>query len=263
MVSVDRETKVISAILFATLLSLIGARYLDRQSFVDWSDVEKIAEYDREATIGDTIEIRYYLVNDRPYAIKVKPELNYFSTIYYSSDPDKRTLPSFGEGPDDPYFKIPAKSKERIHSVHYVAERAGRLIIDIYGYPDVQIDVLPEYSEDELTKINLLQLRLQPDEEEYRLGETANVSVCLVNPFPHPVLVETPSFFMFNGDFEDQLELLIEVVTFNPEGEPLTIEPDSELILDICSIKPSEQGLFTLHAKLASQRRLRGSDPGI
>jgi len=142
----SRETKVISAILFATLLSLVGTRYLDRQGFVDWSDVEKIAEYDREAGIGDSIEIRYYLVNDRPYAIKVKPELTYYYAIYYSSDPDKRTLPSFGEGPDDPYFKIPANSKERIHSVHYVAERAGRLIIDIYGYPDVQIDVLPEYS---------------------------------------------------------------------------------------------------------------------
>jgi len=62
--------------------------------------------------------------------------------------------------------------------------------------------------------------------------------------------VETPSFFMFNGEFEDQLELFIEVVTFNPEGEPLTIEPDSELILDTCSIKPSEQGLLTLHARL-------------
>ncbi|GAJ12349.1 unnamed protein product, partial [marine sediment metagenome] len=98
--------------------------------------------------------------------------------------------------------------------------------------------------------LSLLELRLEPDEDEYRLGETANVSVCLVNPFPHPVLVETPSFFMFNGEFEDQLELFIEVVTFNPEGEPLTVEPDSELILDICSVKPSEQGLFTLHAKL-------------
>ena len=30
----------------------------------------------------------------------------------------------------------------------------------------------------------------------------------------------------------------------------MTVEPDSELILDICSVKPSEQGLFTLHAKL-------------
>ena len=144
--NVNRETKVISAILFITALSLVGARYLDRQSFVDWSDVEKIAEYDREAGIGDSIEIRYYLVNDRPYAIKVKPELNYYSAIYYSSDPDKRTVPSSGERPDEPYVKIPANSKEEIHSVSYVVERAGRLIIEFYRFPDVQIDILPEYS---------------------------------------------------------------------------------------------------------------------
>ena len=140
--SVDRETKVISAILFIVALSLAGARYLDRQSFVDWSDVEKMVEYDREATIGDTIEIRYYLVNDRSYAIKVKSELGFYSSIYYSSDSDRRTMPSFVEGIDDPYITIPANSKERLHSLHHVGERAGRLIIEFYGFPDIQIDVL-------------------------------------------------------------------------------------------------------------------------
>ena len=47
--SVDSETKVISVILFATFLSLVGAYYLDRQTFAEWSDVEKMAEYHREA----------------------------------------------------------------------------------------------------------------------------------------------------------------------------------------------------------------------
>ena len=34
--SVDRETKVISAILFIVALSLAGARYLDRQGCARW-----------------------------------------------------------------------------------------------------------------------------------------------------------------------------------------------------------------------------------
>ena len=49
MPSIDRETKIISAIMFVTALSLVGAYYLDRQTFAEWSNVEKMAEYHREA----------------------------------------------------------------------------------------------------------------------------------------------------------------------------------------------------------------------
>jgi len=244
MPSVDRETKVISVILFATLLTLVGAHYIDRQYFVDWSEVEKTAEYDHEATLGDTVQIRYYFVNPNPHDIKVERRLQFGFTTYYESNPDERITATVHVTPTDKYITVPAKSNRSIHTETVTATQLGTLHVQLSGLPEVQIEVF------ESPDLSLLELRLQPDEEEYRLGETANVSVYLVNPFPYPVLVETPSCFMFNGDFEDQLELLIEVITFNPEGEPLTIEPDSELILDTCSIKPSEQGLLTLHAKL-------------
>ncbi|NQT09528.1 hypothetical protein HQ586_10665 [Candidatus Bathyarchaeota archaeon] len=244
MVTLDRETKVISAILFATLLSLVGAYYLDRQYFVDWSEVEKIAEYDSVAVLGDTILIKYYFVNPESHDIKVEPRNSFGLSIYYASKPDERVTANVNVNWAEKFITVPAKSTQSVHSETVTATQLGTLHVQLSGLPEVQIEVF------ESPDLGLLKLRLEPDEEEYRLGETANVSVYLVNPFPHPVLVETPSFFMFNGEFEDQLELFIEVVTFNPEGEPLTIEPNSEIILDTCSIKPSEQGLLTLHARL-------------
>ncbi|MBA7466541.1 hypothetical protein GH157_06340 [archaeon] len=242
--SVDRETKVISFILFAMFLSLVGAYYLDRQYFVDWSDVEKTAEYDRVAVLGDTIQIRYYFVNPESHDISVEPRNSFGLSIYYASNPEERVTANVNVNWVETFITVPAKSNQSVHSETVTATQLGTLHVQLSGLPEVQIEVF------ESPDLSLLELCLKPDEEEYRLGETANVSVCLVNPFPHPVLVETPSFFSFNGEFEDQLVLLIEIVTFNPEGEPLTIEPDSELILDTCSIKPSEQGLLTLHAKL-------------
>ena len=244
MVTLDRETKVISAILFITALSLVGAYYLDRQYFVDWSEVEKIAEYDSEVVLGDMIQIRYYFVNPESHDIKVEPRNSFGLSIYYASNPEERITAHVTVNRVEKFITVPAKSTQSVHSETVTATQLGTLHVQLSGLPEVQIEVF------ESPDLSLLQLRLQPDEEEYWLGETANVSVCLVNPFPHLILVETPPFFAFHGEFEDQLELFIEIVTFNPEGEPLTIEPDSELILDICSIKPSEQGLFTLHAKL-------------
>ena len=242
--SVDRETKVISAILFITALSLIGAYYLDRQYFVDWSEVEKTAEYDRVAILGDKILIRYYFVNPESHDIKVEPRNSFGLSIYYASNPEERITAHVTVNRVEKFITVPAKSTQPVHSETVTATQLGTLHVQLSGLPEVQIEVY------ESPNLRLLELRLQPDEEEYRLGETANVSVYLVNPFPHPVLVETPTFFAFNGKFEDQLELLIEIVTFNPEGEPLTIEPNSEIILDTRSIKPSEQGLLTLHARL-------------
>ena len=242
--TVNRDTKVISAILFLAFLSLVGAYYLDRQYFVDWSDVEKTAEYDSVAILGDTILIRYYFVNPKSHDIKVEPRNSFGLSIYYASNPEERITAHVTVNRVEKFITVPAKSTQPVHSETVTATQLGTLYVQLSGLPEVQIEVF------ESPDLSLLELRLEPDEEEYRLGETANVSVCLVNPFPHPVLVETPSFFMFNGEFEDQLELFIEVVTFNPEGEPLTIEPNSEIILDTRSVKPSEQGLFTLHAKL-------------
>ena len=244
LIRVDRETKVISAILFATLLALVGAYYIDRQYFVDWSDVEKTAEYDHEAILGDTIEIRYYFVNPNSHDIKVERRPQFGLSIYYESNPDERITATVHVTPTDKYITVPTKSNRSIHTETVTATQLGTLHVQLSGLPEVQIEVF------ESPDLSLLELRLQPDEEEYRLGETANVSVYLVNPFPYPVLVKTPSFFSFNGKFEDQIELIIEIVTFNPEGELLTIEPDSELILDTCSVKPSEQGLLTLHTRL-------------
>lgn len=151
--SVDRETKVISAILFITALSLVGAYYLDRQYFVDWSDVERIAEYDQEAA-------------------RASPDLS------------------------------------------------------------------------------LLELRLQSDEEEYCLGDTANVSIYLANPSVYPILVDTSTPISFHGEAEVQIGVVEVGVPYNSDADQLIIELSSENVIGTISTIPWEQGLFTFYAEL-------------
>ncbi len=142
--SVDRETKVISAILFATLLSLIGAHYLDRQTFVDWSDVEKIAEFNREATLGDTIQIGYYLVNTKSHDIKVIPRHTFGTSTYYASKPDERVTTHVNVNWAEKYITVPAKSSQSVHTETVTATMTGTLHIQVSGLPEAEILVLPE-----------------------------------------------------------------------------------------------------------------------
>ena len=166
--SVDRETKVISVILFAMFLSLVGAYYLDRQYFVDWSNVEKIAEYDRVAVLGDTIQIRYYFVNPESHDIKVEPRNSFGLSIYYASKPEERVTANVNVNWAEKYITVPAKSNQSVHSETVTATQLGTLHVQLSGLPEVQIEVF------ESPDLSLLELRLKPDEEEYRLGETAN-----------------------------------------------------------------------------------------
>jgi hypothetical protein len=144
--SVDRETKVISVILFITALSLVGAYYLDRQYFVDWSDVEKIAEYDSEVIIGDTIQISYYLVNPKSHEVKVEPRLSHGLSTYYESNPEERITTNVNVHPLYKIITVPAKSKLQVFAETVTATQLGTLHVEVTGLPEVRIDVLPEYS---------------------------------------------------------------------------------------------------------------------
>ena len=144
--SVDRETKVISAILFITALSLVGAYYLDRQYFVDWSDLEKQAEYNETVTVGGEIVVRYYLVNNEPHEVKVERKLSFGFSMYYASDPENRNTANINKTPTEKYITIPAYSRKQVHTEHYYAERTGSLVLQISTLPEVRIEILPEYS---------------------------------------------------------------------------------------------------------------------
>ena len=142
--SVDRETKVIMAILFATLLALVGAHYLDRQYFIDWSDVEKIAEFNREATLGDAIQIGYYLVNTKSHDIKVIPRHTFETSTYYASKPDERVTAHVNVNWAEKYITVPAKSSQSVHTETVTATMTGTLHIQVSGLPEAEILVLPE-----------------------------------------------------------------------------------------------------------------------
>jgi len=144
--SVDRETKVISAILFITALSLVGAHYFDSIYFVDWSDVEKAAEYDSEVIIGDTIQISYYLVNPKSHDIKVEPRLSHGLSTYYESNPDERITTNVNVHPLYKFITVQAKSKLQVFAETVTATQVGTLHVQVTGLPEVRIDILPEYS---------------------------------------------------------------------------------------------------------------------
>ena len=142
--SVDRETKVISVILFAAFLSLVGAFYLDRQYFVDWSEVEKIAEYDSVAILGDTIQISYYFVNPEFHDIKVEPRNSFGLSIYYASNPEERITGHVTVNRVEKFITVPAKSTQSVHSERVTATQLGTLHVQVSGLPEVEILVLPE-----------------------------------------------------------------------------------------------------------------------
>jgi len=142
--SVDRETKIISVILFATFLSLVGAYYLDRQYFVDWSDVEKTAEYDRVAVLGDTIQISYYFVNPESHDIKVEPRNSFGLSIYYASKPEERITAHVTVNRVEKFITVPAMSEKAIHTETVTATQLGTLHVQVTGLPEAKTLVLPE-----------------------------------------------------------------------------------------------------------------------
>ena len=142
--SVDRETKVISAIMFITALSLVGAYYLDRQYFVDWSEVEKKAEYDSEAVLGDTIQISYYFVNPKSHDIKVEPRTNFSLSTYYASNPEERITANINVNMEEKLITVPAKTTRYMHSETVTATQLGTLHAQVSGLPEAKILVLPK-----------------------------------------------------------------------------------------------------------------------
>ena len=144
--SISRETKVISVILFITALSLVGAYYLDRQYFVDWADVDKIAEYDECVILGSTITIEYYLVNDRSVDIKVEPKLSFMMSHQYTSDTEDVVAVYQNISPASKYIIIPANDRVPYGSETFTLTKTGQFVVQKTTFPEVRIDVLPEYS---------------------------------------------------------------------------------------------------------------------
>jgi hypothetical protein len=144
--SVSRDTKVISAILFITALSLVGAYYLDRQNFVDWSDVKRVAEYDECAILGSTITIEYYLVNDRSVDIKVERKLSFMMSNRYTSDTEDVVAATQNISPASKYITIPANDRVPYGSETFTLTKTGQFVVQKTTFPEVRIDVVPEYS---------------------------------------------------------------------------------------------------------------------
>lgn len=184
---VDHETKVISAILFATFLSLVGAYYFDRQYFVDWADVEKIAEYDSEVIIGDTIQISYYLVNPKSHDVKVEPRLSHGLSTYYESNPDERITTNVNVHPLYKFITVPAKSKLQVFAETVTATQLGTLHVKVTGLPEVQIDVLePVTSEDEFNVVIELN--------KYVFGSKFTAKLIIKNEDSHEITYGRPYF---------------------------------------------------------------------
>ena len=143
MVTKKRDTKVKFALLFIVIISLTVV-YYNRQSFVDWSDVEKIAEYPNNATIGDTVKIHYYLENTKPHDIKVKPRTEFSTSFHYASNPDIQTTSQIAEDYGVDYLAIKSKSREYIHTETIEASQLGTLYVQVSGLPDAEILILPK-----------------------------------------------------------------------------------------------------------------------
>ena len=170
MVTLDRETKVISAILFATLLSLVGAHYLDRQTFVEWSDVKRIAEYDECALLGSTVTVEYYLVNDRPVDIKVEPKLSFMMSHQYASDTEDVVAVYENISPASKYITIPANDRVPYGSETFTLTKTGQFVVQRTTFPEVRIDVVPEYS-------YVMELHSEPHLAKGRIYYTIDITI--------------------------------------------------------------------------------------
>jgi hypothetical protein len=130
-------------LVFSVFVLVIIANGLGSVAIVDWSDVERIAVYDEYATLGSTVTIEYYIVNDRPVDVKVE-NIPWFSTrILWSleSNPVQKT-PS---GPTLKYLSIPAKDRMSCDSVTIYIKKMGYVVVQKTGFPDVRIDVIEEF----------------------------------------------------------------------------------------------------------------------
>ena len=143
MVTINRKTVGKSAVLFIIIISLAVAYYY-RQYFMDWSDVEKIAEYPSNATIGDTVKIHYYLENTKPHDIKVKPRTEFSTSFYYASNPDIRTTNLMVAICPVDYLAVKSKSRVYIWAETIEATQLGTLHVQVSGFPDAEILILPK-----------------------------------------------------------------------------------------------------------------------
>jgi len=139
----DRGTKVIPAILFVIVISLALVHYSYRRSFVDWSDVEKIAKHTSNVAMGDTVHIQYYLVNPRSHDIKVKPVTDFNTSFHYTSKPDVQNASLTVEDYGVDYLTVKSRSRECVHTEKIETMQLGTLHVHVSGLPDAEILVLP------------------------------------------------------------------------------------------------------------------------
>ena len=131
-----------AVIVFSVFVLIIIANGLGSVAIVDWSDVERIAVYDEYATLGSTVTIEYYVVNDRPVDVQVE-NIPWFSTrILWSleSNPLQKT----SSGPTLKYLVIPAKDRVSCDSETIYIKKTGYVVVQKTGFPDVRIDVVDE-----------------------------------------------------------------------------------------------------------------------
>ena len=141
--SSERENKITILLLISVFSVLVVANGLARVNIVEWSEVERVAVYDEYAILGSSVAIEYYLVNDRPYEIKVKPLQSFSISYSYSSDSsDREKVHVHSETPSERYITIPANDEVFHSSETFNITKSGLLYMKKTTFPDVTINIL-------------------------------------------------------------------------------------------------------------------------
>jgi len=130
-------------LVFSVFVVIIIANGLSSDYIVEWLDVERIAIYDENATLGSTITIEYYLVNDRPVDVKVERILTFTISHLWSSEPNAEKSTVHIDHPSK-YITIPANDRVLYGSETIYIKKTGYLVVQKTAFPDVRINVVEE-----------------------------------------------------------------------------------------------------------------------
>jgi hypothetical protein len=182
--SSERENKYTILLLISIFAVLVVVNGFSKGNIVEWSDVEKIVEYDEYAVLGSTVTIDYYIINDRPVDIKVEHS-PWFATSFLWSLESNSEKTSAGSPPK--YITIPANDRVSCGSETVYMKKTGYVVVQKTGFPDVRIDILePVTSEDEFNVVIELN--------KYVFGSKFTAKLIIKNEDSHEITYGRPYF---------------------------------------------------------------------
>jgi hypothetical protein len=213
-------------------------------------------------TLGEGFTATVYLVNAESEDIWIEGFYQYAINRYSLGHPEEGKIADVQVQFDkeNPWIHVPANSKTKFENIYCMPKYSGEfriiclgakktVLILEYGCAEANND-----NESRYVDIGILDLKVQPDKDEYYLREPALVSIYLVNPYPYRVIVEDVVGYDFSGEAEFQIGAIVGFHEFNPERGPITIGPHSELFIGTETMPPWRTGNFTFHAGVKNLR---------